>query len=280
MRRISAKRIRRAVADLCVRANTILRPDILSAIKDASGKERNKRAQEMLKLLIENAAAAKEKKLAVCQDTGMAVVFLRIGQDLHITGGSLFDAVTEGVRRGYREGSLRKSIVNDPFLRKNTKTNTPCVIHSDIVRGSRLRITVVPKGFGSENKSALKMFNPTERQDAIERFVIETVKRAGPDACPPFVVGVGIGGTFEGAALLAKKALTRPVDTRNKRPHVARLEKTLLRKVNALNIGPMGLGGTTSALGVNVEVAPTHIAGLPVAVNMSCHATRGAETVL
>ena len=281
MREIDVGKIKEAVAELCLKANFELRKDVLKAIKAALSKETNPRARGILKSLIENAGIAIAKHLAICQDTGIAVVFLEIGQDVAIVGGDLREAIDDGVREGYRRGYLRKSIVEDPlFSRKNTSDNTPAVMHLDIVKGDKIKVVVSPKGFGSENKSAIKMFNPTASFEDIKAFIVDTVSSAGPGACPPFVVGVGIGGTFEEAALLSKKALLRPIDKRNSKRELARLEKELADAMNALKIGPMGLGGKATVLGVNILEGPTHIAGLPVAVNISCHATRGAEKVL
>lgn len=280
MRRIHSKQIRKAVRDLCIRANTTIRHDILRALTRSRRTESDARARSVIGLLLENAKIARERRLAICQDTGMVIVFAKIGQEVSIEGQGLSEALNAGVADGYRQGCLRKSVVGDPLERKNTTTNTPCLIHTEIVKGRSIRIGVMPKGFGSENKSAVAMLNPSDGADEIARFVLGVVKKAGPDACPPFVVGVGIGGTFDGVALLAKKALMRSIAVGNRKKHIAKLEKDLLRRINALGIGPLGLGGKTTALGVNIEVGPTHIAGLPVAVNMSCHATRGAEKVL
>lgn len=281
MREIDVSKIKEAVAELCIRANFELRTDVLAAIRGALKKETDSRAKGILKSIIENARLARGKRLAICQDTGITVVFLEMGQDAAIAGGDLKEAIDDGVRDGYRRGYLRKSIVDDPlFSRKNTCDNTPAVVHVDIVKGDRLKITVLPKGSGSENKSAVKMFNPTAGLGEVKAFILETVKAAGPGACPPFVVGIGIGGTFDQATLLAKKALLRPIDKRNPKRELARLEKDLVKDINALKIGPMGLGGKTTALAVKVLDAPTHITCLPVAVNINCHAARGAEKVL
>lgn len=276
MRKINVSKIRDAVRDLCLKANFELRPDILRALKRRERSESDKRAKRILRSIIENASLAKQKRLAICQDTGMVFVHIELGQDVAVTGGSLRDAVNDGVRRAYAEGYLRKSVVSDPLIRKNTGTNTPCVLATDIVDGNKVRITVSPKGFGSENKSMIKMFKPTASLDEIEDFILDVVRRAGPDACPPLVLGIGIGGTFDLAAHLAKRALLRPIDKRNARRHLAIFEKKLIRDINALGLGPMGLGGSTTVLGVNIDSRETHIAGLPVAVNVSCHATRSA----
>jgi len=280
MREIHVDEIKKAVAELCLKANFELRKDVLRALKQAVAKETDARAKGILKSIVENAAIARKKRIAICQDTGMATVFIEMGYEVAVRGGDIYEAVDEGVKEAYRKGYLRMSVVDDPLLRKNTNTNTPAMVHIDMVAGDRMRIVVSPKGFGSENKSAIKMFRPTQGADDIKDFVLETVKNAGPDACPPLVLGVGIGGTFEKAALLAKKALLRPIDEKNPAKHLARLEKELIAEINALKIGPMGLGGKATVLGVNVMSLPTHIAGLPVAVNVSCHATRSAERIL
>jgi len=280
MRKINVSKIRDTVYTLCLKANFELRGDILGAIKKAARRETDRRARNILGSIIENAAIARRKKLAICQDTGMAVVMLEAGQDVAFTGGDLYKAIEAGVRDAYKDGYLRKSVVGDPITRKNTMTNTPPIIHINIVKGSRVKIAVTPKGFGSENKSVIKMFNPTVSMDVIKGFIIDAALRAGPGACPPLVVGVGIGGTFEKCALLAKKALLRPISKRNPKRHVAALEREILNKINRLGSGAMGLGGKTTALGLNIETFPTHIAALPVAVNISCHATRGAEKTI
>ena len=280
MRKVNIAKIRDAVRDLCLEANFALRRDILAALKAALAKETDRRARNILKAIVENAWIAKAERLAICQDTGMVSVFLDIGQGVALVGGGLEKAVNDGVKEAYKIGYLRKSVVTDPILRKNTGTNTPCVVHTTIVPGAKVKIAVVPKGFGSENKSRIKMFRPTASIGEIKDFVLEVVREAGPDACPPFVVGIGIGGTFEKAAYLAKRALLRPIDRRNPKRHIAKLEEELLKEINSLRLGPMGLGGKTTALGVNILEHPTHIAGLPVAVNVSCHATRSAERVV
>jgi fumarate hydratase subunit alpha len=280
MREIKVSHIRDTVRDLCLKANFELRKDVLAAIRAAYRRETNTRAKSILAAIIENARIARDKGIAVCQDTGILSIFLEIGLDVRITGGSLKDAVDEGVREAYAKGCLRKSVVDDPLLRNNTRTNTPSVLFTDMVDGDRIRVTVSPKGFGSENKSRMKMFNPTATVEDIKRFVLEVVKDAGPDACPPLVLGVGIGGTFEKAAYLAKKAITNPIDQAHKKRHLAKLERELEKEINSLGIGPMGLGGKTTVFGVNILEYPTHIAGLPVAVNVSCHATRGASKVI
>jgi len=276
MRVVRAEKVRNTVADLCIQANLLLRRDVLSALKSALLKEKNRRAKDILKAIIGNAKIAGQERVAICQDTGMPVVFLEIGQDVKIIG-DLRAAVNKGVELGYKKGSLRNSIVSDPLLRGTAKYS-PAVIHTDIVKGAKLKITVLPKGFGCENKSCLKCFKPTAGINEIKKFIVDCVRSAGPDACPPYVVGVGIGGTADYASLLAKKALLRKLKTHNSK--LKTLEKELLIEINKLNIGPMGLGGRTSALAVNIETYPTHIAGLPVAVNISCHALRSAGKII
>ena len=280
MREIDVSKIKDAVRELCLKANFELRKDVLKAIKAALKKETSPRAKSILKSIVENAALAKKKRIAICQDTGVVTVSLDIGQNVAFVGGDLKKAVNEGVAEAYKKGCLRKSVVDDPLLRKNTNTNTPAVILTDIVEGDNVRIEVSPKGFGSENKSRVKMFKPTASLEEIKDFIVNVVRDAGPDACPPLVLGICIGGTFETSARLAKSALSRPIDRRNPKRHIAGLERELLREINSLGMGPMGLGGRTTALGVNILEAPTHIAGLPVAVNVSCHATRSAEKIL
>jgi len=280
MRNVHIDAVIEAVEKLSKSANYYLNEDILNSLQGALKTEKSDTGKDILAKLIQNAEIAKEKGVAICQDTGMTVVFVDIGQEVHITGGSLTDAINEGVRRGYEKGYLRKSVVKDPLKRVNTKDNTPAVIHYNIVEGEKFKITVAPKGFGSENMSALKMLKPAEGIEGVKKFVIDTVDNAGPNPCPPIIVGVGIGGTMEKAALLAKKALLRPIDRRNDIEYVKELEAQLLKNINELGIGPSGLGGITTALAVNVEIYPTHIAGLPVAVNINCHATRHAEVEL
>lgn len=280
MRTIHVDSITEAVEKLCMDSNYYLNDDIINGLEKGLEKEESDNGKEILSKIIENAQIAREKAVAICQDTGMAVVFMDIGQDVHITGGNLTDAINEGVRRGYEKGYLRKSVVNDPIERINTKDNTPAVIHYNIVDGDKIKITVAPKGFGSENMSALKMLTPSRGIEGVKNFIIETVEKAGPNPCPPIVVGVGIGGTMEKAAFLAKKALLRPIDKRNDIPYLKELEEEMLERINRLGIGPSGLGGRITALGVNIEVFPTHIAGLPVAVNINCHATRHAEIII
>jgi fumarate hydratase subunit alpha len=280
MRTVHTDSITQAVERLCIESNYYLNDDILEGLNKGLENEESDISKDVLQKIIQNAFLAKERNVAICQDTGMAVVFVDIGQDVHITGECLTDAINEGVRRGYQNGYLRKSVVSDPIYRENTKDNTPAVIHYNIVNGDRIRITVAPKGFGSENMSGLRMLKPSDGIKGISDFIIETVDRAGPNPCPPIIVGVGIGGTMEKAAYLAKKALLRPINVRSDVEHVSELEKDLLDSINRLGIGPSGLGGRITALAVNVETYPTHIAGLPVAVNINCHATRHAETVL
>jgi hydrolyase, tartrate alpha subunit/fumarate domain protein, Fe-S type len=273
MREIDSALITEVVARLCIDANYHLPPDMKKQIISSSKEESWETASIILDQIIENFNIADENLQPICQDTGLACVFLSIGQDLHING-NLEDAVNEGVRKGYSEGYLRKSVVSDPLNRVNTGDNTPAMIYYDICPGDKLKITVAPKGFGSENMSQIKMLKPSDGIDGVKDFVIKVVEDAGPNPCPPIVVGVGIGGTFDKAAYLAKKALMRPVDQRNSEDFYAELEEELLEKINALGIGPQGFGGKTTALAVNIEKFPTHIAGLPVAVNINCHVTR------
>ncbi|NLW02520.1 MAG: fumarate hydratase [Clostridiaceae bacterium] len=280
MKEISALQIIDVVRKLCIDSNIYLNDDIRESLAKAQELEESESGKSILQSLLKNAEIAAEEGMAICQDTGMAIVFVRIGQDVRITGGSLTDAINEGVKRGYSEGYLRCSIVDDPITRKNTGDNTPAVIHYDIVEGDELRIDVVPKGFGSENMSALKMLKPSDGVEGIKRFVMEAISNAGPNPCPPIIVGIGIGGSMEKCALLAKKALLREVGSRNQEKHLADLEEQLLEEINQLGIGPAGLGGRITALGVMIEAWPTHIAGLPVAVNISCHATRHRSAVL
>jgi len=280
MRVISASKITKIVADLSVQANLVLRRDVFSALKTTWAKETNKRAKEILGAIIQNASIARREKLALCQDTGLPCVFVELGQGVKVTG-DLQSAINKGIELGYRKGFLRNSIIKDPLLRGKSGYQ-PAVIHIDIIKGNRLKITVMPKGFGCENKTQLKMFKPTAPIEEIKKFIIEAVKSAGPDACPPYVVGVGIGGTADYACLLAKKALLRIINTQYaiRNTHIRKLEQELLREINRLNIGPMGLGGETTALAVNIKTYPTHIAGLPVCVNISCHALRSATKIL
>lgn len=280
MRTIHTKEITEAVKNLCIEANIYLGNDIKNAICTAREQERSETAKVILEKLEENMRVAEAEKIPVCQDTGMAVVFLDIGQDVYVDGGLLKDAVNEGVAQGYTEGFLRKSVVTDPIERKNSGDNTPAVIHYDIVPGDKLKITVAPKGFGSENMGALKLLKPADGLAGVKDFVLETVKNAGANPCPPIVVGVGIGGTMEMSTLLAKRALLVELDKPNENPFYASLEQELLEKINALEIGVQGFGGTNTALGVKILTYPTHIAGLPCAVNINCHVTRHKSIVL
>lgn len=274
MRIVNAGAVTDAVKEMCIEANHFLSKDMKAAVDSACEREKSPLGCRILEQLQENIKIAEEDMIPVCQDTGMAVVFAEIGQEVCIQGGLLEDAINEGVRQGYREGFLRKSVVGDPLLRENTGDNTPAVIHYSIVSGDQLKITVAPKGFGSENTSRVFMLKPSDGLEGVKEAVLTAVRDAGPNACPPMVVGVGIGGTFEKCALLAKKALTRPVNEHSRIPHVCELEEELLREMNRLGIGPGGLGGCTTALAVNIDLYPTHIAGLPVAVNICCHVNR------
>ncbi|MCX7695947.1 MAG: fumarate hydratase [Caloramator sp.] len=280
MREVHISQITETIKKLCMDANYYLGEDIKNKFYEFKEKETSKLGKEILDILINNSEIAEKEQMPMCQDTGMAVVFMEIGQDVHIVGGNLEDAINEGVRQGYIEGYLRKSVVKDPLDRVNTKDNTPAIIHYNIVPGDKIKITVAPKGFGSENMSKLKMLKPADGVEGVKKFVLETVKEAGPNPCPPIVVGIGIGGTFEKAAFLAKKALLRSIDEENKNPYYAKLEKEILEEINRLGIGPQGFGGLTTCLGVNIEVYATHIAGLPVAVNINCHATRHKEAII
>jgi len=279
MRQLNANLVTETVKRLCIEANCYLPGDMKARIESCYAAEKWPQAREILERIIENYNIADEKAQPICQDTGVACVFLKIGQDVHIEG-DLNEAINEGVRQGYTEGYLRKSVVRDPLDRVNTGDNTPAMIYYDLVPGDKVEITVAPKGFGSENMSAIKMLRPSDGLQGVKDFVKQTVENAGPNPCPPIVVGVGIGGTFDKAAFLAKKALMRSVDTPNPKPFYANLEKELLEEINALGIGPQGFGGKTTALAVNIEEFPTHIAGLPVAVNINCHVTRHKTEVL
>ena len=279
MRELEAARITETVARLCIEANRHLPGDVKDCLTCARAQEPWAPAREILDRIIENYGLADRNEVAICQDTGMACVLLEVGQDLHIVG-DLRAAVDEGVRRGYGEGYLRKSVVRDPLDRVNTGDNTPAMLYTELTPGDRLRITVAPKGFGSENMSQIKMLKPSDGLQGVKDFVLRVVEEAGPNPCPPIVVGVGVGGTFDKAALLAKKAILRPLDQRNPAPFYAALEQELLERVNALGVGPQGFGGRTTALAVNIEYLPTHIAGLPVAVNLNCHVTRHKTEVL
>ena len=274
MRIIDVKEITENIKEMCIEANHVLAPDMRGALKLAKEQEMAPLGKQILSQLEENLFIAEKDMIPICQDTGMAVIFLEIGQDVHFTGGTLEEAVNEGVRRGYCEGYLRKSVVKDPLIRENTNDNTPAVIYYEMVPGDKVVITVAPKGFGSENMSRVFMLKPADGIEGVKSAVLTAVKDAGPNACPPMVVGVGVGGTFEKCALMAKKALTRPVDVRSEITYVREMEEELLQKINCSGIGPAGLGGTVTALAVNINTYPTHIAGLPVAVNICCHVNR------
>lgn len=280
MRNIHTDVIIKNIKEMCIEANLHLANDVVNAITKAEQTEESEIGKKILGQLQENMDIAKKEEIPICQDTGMAIVFLKVGQDVHIEGISIEDAVNEGIRQGYTEGYLRKSVVKDPIIRENTKDNTPGVIHYEIVPGDQLEITVAPKGFGSENMSRVCMLKPADGIEGVKEAVIETVKLAGPNACPPMVVGVGIGGSFEKSALLAKKALTRDLEEQSPIPYVQELEKELVEKINKLGFGPGGLGGRNTVLGVNIETYPTHIAGLPVAINICCHVNRHVKRVL
>lgn len=280
MRIINTDEIINNIKEMCIESNHYLAPDMLNVLNNARKNEKSPLGSQILEQLDENLKIAAEDMIPICQDTGMAVVFMEIGQDVHIEGENLEDAINEGVRRGYVDGYLRKSVVSDPIIRENTKDNTPAVIHYSIVPGENIKITLAPKGFGSENMSRVFMLKPADGIEGVKDAVITAVKDAGPNACPPMVVGVGIGGTFEKCAILAKKALARPADLSSHIPYVKDMEEELLEKINKLGIGPGGLGGTQTALAVNVETYPTHIAGLPVAVNICCHVNRHVSRTL
>lgn len=280
MKEIDVQDIISALEELCVEANCILDQDVVEALESSLKAEESPQGREVIEVLLQNAAIAAREMIPICQDTGMAVLFVELGQDLHIRGGSLTEALNEGIRRGYEKGYLRKSVVKDPFNRVNTGDNTPAVIHYDLVPGDKLTLTLAPKGFGSENMGALKMLKPSDGLEGVLDFVVETVDKAGANPCPPIVVGVGVGGTMEKAAILAKKALLRPVGSANCDRNYAQVEKELLRRINNLGIGPQGYGGRTTALAVHLEVFPTHIAGLPAAVNINCHVARHRQIVL
>ena len=280
IRTINIKEITTNTKEMCIEANHFLSEDMERAMKQAEKAEQSPLGKQILEQLEENLQIAADDMIPICQDTGMAVIFLEIGQDVHLQGGSLEDAVNEGVRQGYVEGFLRKSVVKDPLIRENTKDNTPAVIHYKIVEGSQVKIKVAPKGFGSENMSRVFMLKPADGIEGVKEAVLTAVKEAGPNACPPMVVGIGIGGTFEKCALMAKEALTREVGTHSDIQYVKEMEEELLAKINSLGIGPGGLGGTTTALAVNINTYPTHIAGLPVAINICCHVNRHIVRVL
>ncbi len=276
MRTVNVDKVTEAVREMCINANYFLSSDMRKKLKEAAEQEESPLGKQILCQLQENLQIAGEDQIPICQDTGMAVIFLEIGQEVHFEGGDLTEAVNEGVRRGYAEGYLRKSVVGDPLIRENTKDNTPAVIHYEIVPGDQVKITVAPKGFGSENMSRIFMLKPADGPEGVKEAILSAVREAGPNACPPVIVGVGIGGTFEKSALMAKKALTRPADQRAEIPWVRDMEEELLKKINGLGIGPGGLGGRVTALAVNINTYATHIAGLPVAVNMCCHVNRHA----
>lgn len=280
MREINVKKITNAVKKICLDANFILPKDVRKALKESFKNEKSKIAKEMLCQIIENDRLAEKEKIPMCQDTGLAVIFLEIGQDVHIAGGNLADAVNRGVREGYREGYLRKSVAADPLGRKNTGDNTPAAIHTEIIPGSKIKITVLSKGAGAENMSQIVMLPPSAGVEGVKKFIIDVVKKAGPNPCPPVVVGVGLGGSFDAAALLAKKSLLRALDSSHPEKIYADLEKELLKEINNLKIGPQGFGGKTTALAVLIETAPCHIASLPVAVNIQCHACRRKTVII
>ena len=280
MREVSVEIIKNAVRDMCIEANKVLPCDLVDCIKCAYDSEKEGLPKDIMGDIVENLSAAKEIDVPICQDTGMAVVFIDIGQEVHFTGGSLNEAINQGVHDGYIEGYLRKSVVGDPLRRVNTNDNTPAVIHTKIVDGDKVSITVAPKGFGSENMSKIKMFTPTTPKEKVMEYIVECVKVAGSNPCPPVVIGVGIGGDFEYAAYLSKKALCRSVSVPNEDPFYSEMEDKLLEMINETDIGPQGFGGKTTALKVNIEAYPTHIAGLPVAVNVGCHVTRHKKTVI
>ncbi len=277
MRKIHVRDITETVAKLCIKANVDLRPDVYRALGRSLKREKNSRARRILGALLDNADCARKLKIAICQDTGLAYVFVELGQEVRVLGGGLVKAINKGIEQGYKRGRLRNSVIRHPLKRVSGSKFSPGVVHIDVVKGRHLGLSVFPKGFGSENKSAVKMFRPTEKIKTICDFVLSVVEQAGPDACPPFVVGIGIGGGLDQAALLAKKALLYRIDRKNPDQALAKLEDNLLKSINRLNIGPMGLGGGSTCLGVNIKTHPTHIAGLPVAVNISCHALRSAS---
>ncbi|HGM3507861.1 TPA: fumarate hydratase [Clostridioides difficile] len=279
MRKINSEQIVEQVKKLCIEANLYLGEDVLSCIKEKVKSEKSEVGRNILNILVENAGIAKEKNIPICQDTGMAVFFVELGQEVVIEGDTLTEAINEGVRQGYEEGYLRKSVVS-PISRVNTKDNTPAIIHYDMVKGDKIKIEFAAKGFGSENMSKMKMLKPSDGLEGIKKFIIDTVSEAGPNPCPPMIIGVGIGGTVDKCAQIAKKALFRELGEFNKDENIAKLESELLASINKLGIGPQGLGGTTTALGLNIETFPTHIAGLPVVVNINCHASRHKKVVI
>ena len=280
MREISAKLITDTIAEMCIDANCNLNEDVYTALEQAKQKEESPIAKEILCQLTKNADIAQKNQVPICQDTGMAIVFMEVGQEVHIVDGILEDAVNEGVRKGYEKGYLRKSVVEDPFLRVNTKDNTPAIVYTKIVCGDKIEITVAPKGFGSENMSRIYMLKPSDGIEGAKEAILQTVREAGPNPCPPMVVGVGCGGSFEYSAYLAKKALLRPIGSHSDKEHIRQMEKELLQKMNDTGIGPQGLGGRTTVLAVNIESYPTHIAGMPIAINISCHVTRHCHKVI
>lgn len=279
MRIIKSSQITEIVRDMCIKANIYLGEDVVESLKENKEKENSELGKNILNILIKNCEIAKEKQMPICQDTGMAVFFVSIGQDVHVEGKNISDAINEGVKQGYEDGFLRKSVVT-PIDRKNTQDNTPAIIHYDIVEGDKITIEFAPKGFGSENMSKMKMLKPSDGIKGIQKFIIETVKEAGPNPCPPIVVGVGIGGTIEKCAQIAKKSLLRDIGQHNKDENIKNLEIQILKEINNLGIGPQGLGGNTTALAVNIETFPTHIAGLPVVVNINCHAARHKKAII
>ncbi len=280
MRTVHTDEIIRNIKEMCIEANLVLTEDVSDRIYQARQKEDAPLGKQILGQLCDNMEIAKESGIPICQDTGMAIIFIKLGQDVHVEGMSLTDAVNEGVRQGYKEGFLRKSVVADPLIRENTKDNTPAIIHYEIVDGDKIDIVVAPKGFGSENMSRVFMLKPADGMEGVKASVLQAVRDAGPNACPPMVVGVGLGGDFEKAAILAKKALTRDFHTPSEKSHIRQLEEELLTAINSLGIGPGGLGGRTTALKVNIETYPTHIAGMPLAVNICCHVNRHAHRIL
>lgn len=280
VRNINISEITENIRDMCIEANHYLSSDMKEALLKASSTEKSPLGKKILNQLEKNLNIADEETIPICQDTGMAVIFLEIGQDVHFEGGILEDAVNEGVRQGYKEGFLRKSVVSDPLIRENTKDNTPAIIHYNIVSGDRVKITVAPKGFGSENMSRVFMLKPSDGIEGVKDAILTAVKDAGPNACPPMVIGVGIGGTFEKCALMAKKALTRNINEHSNIPYIKEMEEELLEKINKTGLGPGGLGGTTTALAVNIDTYPTHIAGLPLAINICCHVNRHSVRII
>lgn len=280
VREINVKDLTDNIREMCIEANHYLSSDMEAALKKAADTEKSELGRKILHQLQENLEIADKEMIPICQDTGMAVIFMEIGQDVHFVGGNFEDAVNEGVRRGYQDGFLRKSVVKDPLIRENTKDNTPAILYTEIVPGDKVKITIAPKGFGSENMSRVFMLKPADGMEGVKNAILTAVKDAGPNACPPMVVGVGIGGTFEKCAVLAKKALTRNLNEHSEIPYVKDLEEEMLEKINSLGIGPGGLGGTTTALAVNINTYPTHIAGLPVAINICCHVNRHSVRVL